>query len=73
MEDSSLDDFLDDSEGSEGPPTGDEDGGAESGNGESPTSRWSPEGTACAVCGESTTRLWHDGGKLVCGSCKDWA
>jgi len=37
-----------------------------------PTSRWCPDGTTCAVCGETTVRLWHQAGRLVCVSCKDW-
>jgi hypothetical protein len=38
----------------------------------SPTSRWSPDGTACADCAETATRLWQQGGRLVCASCKNW-
>jgi hypothetical protein len=37
-----------------------------------PTSRWRPEGTACAVCAETAARLWHQDGRLVCALCKEW-
>jgi hypothetical protein len=39
-----------------------------------PTTRWAPEGDACADCGRSVTRLWREreDGRGVCTDCKDW-
>ncbi|MDT3433763.1 hypothetical protein [Haloarcula sp. 1CSR25-25] len=36
------------------------------------TYAWSPEGAACAECGEVVERRWIQGGDLVCGACKSW-
>ncbi|WP_336336465.1 DUF7573 domain-containing protein [Haloarcula brevis] len=36
------------------------------------TYAWSPEGAACADCGEVVERRWTQGGVLVCGACKSW-
>jgi len=36
------------------------------------TYAWSPEGAACAECGEVVERRWIQGGVLVCGACKSW-
>lgn len=36
------------------------------------TYAWSPEGAACAECGEVVERRWTQGGVLVCGACKSW-
>ena len=84
-EDASLEDFLDSSEsedeGNRG--AGDDTAGTES---EAPNSEastdavepaattyaWSPEGAACAECGEVVERRWIQGGVLVCGACKSW-
>lgn len=60
MENASLDEFL-----------GDSDDTGESNSGP-PTSRWSPDGTACADCAETATRLWQQESRLVCASCKNW-
>ncbi|WP_435062109.1 DUF7573 domain-containing protein [Halobaculum sp. EA56] len=32
----------------------------------------SPDGAACAACGETVTRRWRDDGAYVCPDCKDW-
>ncbi|QZP36274.1 DUF7573 domain-containing protein [Halobaculum magnesiiphilum] len=37
-----------------------------------PTYDYSPDGAACAACGESVTRRWRDDGDYVCGDCKEW-
>jgi len=86
-EDASLDDFLDSSEsedeGGDGMSAGD--GTAETER-EAPdteastdavepavtTYAWSPEGAACAECGEVVERRWTQDGVLVCGACKSW-
>ena len=39
---------------------------------EPPTARFTGDGQDCAVCSEQTTRLWYDGGRAVCPSCKSW-
>ncbi|MGM0592706.1 MAG: DUF7573 domain-containing protein [Halobacteriota archaeon] len=36
------------------------------------TYRWSPDGVACAECGEQVTKRWHDDGRYVCANCKEW-
>ena len=36
------------------------------------TYRWSPEGAACADCGQTVERRWLDGEAYVCGDCKEW-
>ncbi|WP_424001283.1 DUF7573 domain-containing protein [Haloarcula salina] len=36
------------------------------------TYAWSPEGAACADCGEVVERRWEQDGQLVCGACKSW-
>ena len=36
------------------------------------TYRWSPDGAACATCGESVEERWRDGDDLVCAGCKEW-
>lgn len=36
------------------------------------TYAWSPEGAACADCGEVVERRWEQDGQLVCGACKAW-
>lgn len=36
------------------------------------TSRSVPEGTDCPECGETATRLWRDGDRLVCAGCTSW-
>ncbi|WP_433625395.1 DUF7573 domain-containing protein [Halomicrococcus sp. NG-SE-24] len=33
---------------------------------------WSPDGAACARCGETVRRRWRDGDDVVCSDCKDW-
>jgi len=86
-EDASLDDFLDASGESEEEETGTSggDGTAETER-EAPdteastdavepavtTYAWSPEGAACAECGEVVERRWTQDGVLVCGACKSW-
>jgi hypothetical protein len=88
MRNTSLDEFGDDSEddeeavdadgqaerepageAGEGSTSGSHDSGGDSGP---PTSRWRPEGTECADCAETTTRLWRQEGNLVCASCRKW-
>ena len=36
------------------------------------TSRWQPEGAACARCDATTKRQWRDGDAFVCSGCKEW-
>ena len=36
------------------------------------TYAWSPDGAACAECGEVVERRWTQDGNLVCGACKSW-
>ncbi|RLM96320.1 hypothetical protein [Haloarcula sp. Atlit-7R] len=36
------------------------------------TYAWSPDGAACAECGEVVERRWTQDGILVCGACKSW-
>ncbi|GGK56967.1 DUF7573 domain-containing protein [Haloarcula sebkhae] len=36
------------------------------------TYAWSPDGAACAECGEVVERRWTQDGHLVCGACKSW-
>jgi len=36
------------------------------------TYAWSPDGAACADCGEVVERRWEQDGQLVCGACKAW-
>ena len=38
----------------------------------SPTFDWTPDGAACAACGERVERRWTDDGRLVCAACKGW-
>jgi len=82
MEDRSLDEFLDDGgepesepdESSEEPDQA-RSPGTEASAPEDPdpaTARWTPDGEACASCGETVTRLWLDGGQRVCRDCKNW-
>ena len=33
---------------------------------------WSPDGAACADCGEAVEERWRDGDDLVCSGCKEW-
>jgi hypothetical protein len=37
-----------------------------------PTYDWSPDGAACAACGETTTTRWRQDGAYVCADCKEW-
>jgi hypothetical protein len=37
------------------------------------TYRWTADPIPCANCGEATRRLWGDGDRLVCPSCKGWS
>jgi formylmethanofuran dehydrogenase subunit E len=40
-----------------------------------PTMRWSPDGAACAACGETVTRRWRASAAdddYVCADCKEW-
>ncbi|MFC7097003.1 DUF7573 domain-containing protein [Halobaculum marinum] len=32
----------------------------------------SPDGAACAACGETVTRRWRDDPGYVCEDCKEW-
>ncbi|ELZ81853.1 hypothetical protein C453_17594 [Haloferax elongans ATCC BAA-1513] len=36
------------------------------------TYRWTPDGTACPVCGDTVQKRWLDGEQYVCHDCKDW-
>jgi hypothetical protein len=36
------------------------------------TSRYEPDGTACAACGDVVERLWVADGDDVCEACKPW-
>ena len=88
MRETSLDDFLDgsDDEQSEGTPSGDdrpeatEDDEPEA---SAPTAvepvdpataiySWTPRGEDCADCGATVKSRWRDGGRSVCGDCKNW-
>lgn len=33
---------------------------------------WSPEGAACASCGETVETRWRDETGMVCDDCKAW-
>jgi hypothetical protein len=84
-EDASLEDFLDSSESEDEGNSGAGDDTAETER-ETPdaepstdavepavtTYAWSPEGAACAECGEVVERRWAQDGVLVCGACKCW-
>jgi len=81
MEETSLDDFLDDGEESSpdadpepetGTETESEEPTTEPAKQGPATSRWTPDGEACEACGETVTRLWDDDGRRVCRSCKQW-
>lgn len=37
------------------------------------TYRWAVDPVPCVDCGEETGRLWGDGDRLVCPSCKEWS
>lgn len=37
-----------------------------------PTYAWSPDGAACAVCGDATGTRWRQDGAYVCPDCKEW-
>jgi hypothetical protein len=84
-EDASLEDFLDSSESEEEGNSGAGDDTAEtesealdaeaSSDAVEPavtTYAWSPEGAACAECGEVVERRWTQDDLLVCGACKCW-
>ena len=75
-EDASLDDFLDSDDESpgDGPDTAaDGDASPDEPTPATTTYAWSDEGTACAACGETVERRWHQGGALVCVDCKVWS
>lgn len=83
MKDRSLDEFLDDGTGEPAADTGaseepraetgePEDDAGHSEEHEPATARWAPGGAACAECGETVSRLWNDGGRDCCRSCKEW-
>ncbi len=36
------------------------------------TSTWNTDGADCERCGETATRRWRDGERLVCAECKEW-
>ena len=36
------------------------------------TYAWSPEGAACAACGERVEERWESADGLVCIGCKEW-
>ncbi|WP_058994019.1 hypothetical protein [Haloarcula sp. CBA1127] len=87
-EDTSLEDFLDagdesEDEGESGTSAEDDttEAGSEAPDAEATTDAvdpavttyaWSPEGAACAECGEVVERRWTQDGLLVCGACKCW-
>ena len=83
MKDASLSDFLDDESEREAHEEADpapaeeeadvpdgEDGTAT--DGPAVTAAWSAEGTTCGGCGETVGRVWTDGDRRVCRTCKDW-
>ena len=84
MEDRSLDDFLDDTEGgaTDEPETEDDESEAalaepETGSGPAvdpaaTTYAWDPEGGACETCGATVERRWSAVDGLVCSDCKEW-
>lgn len=67
MEDRSLDDFLDDTEGdaTDEPETEDVAPAAT-------TYAWDPEGGTCETCGATVERRWSAVDGLVCSNCKEW-
>lgn len=74
MDDTSLDEFLDDGEARS---HADDGGVAGDGDGERvaqtvSTYTFTPEGAACAACGDEVRRRWRDDGDLVCEDCKRW-
>ncbi len=36
------------------------------------TFEWTPDGAACARCGETAARRWRNDEELVCSACKTW-
>jgi len=66
MKDRSLDEFLDDGDDGDETPS---DPGDEN---EPATARWTPGGAVCEECGDEVSRLWNDGGRDCCRSCKQW-
>lgn len=71
MEDTSLDEFLDDRE--EDTPAGhSEDERVATDDPATGVARWISAGEQCPACGESVKRLWDDDGEAVCQSCKQW-
>lgn len=85
MEDTSLDEFLEQSsEVSESDESETDTDGTSTG--ETPTdgseqtdveptvaiSQWTPEGDICVECGTSATRRWEDEQRQVCSDCKEW-
>ncbi|EMA34337.1 DUF7573 domain-containing protein [Haloarcula japonica] len=88
VEDASLEDFLDagdesEDEGESGTAAGDDTAETESDVPDTGVSTdavdpavttyaWSPEGAACAECGEVVERRWTQDSLLVCGACKSW-
>lgn len=72
MKETSLDEFFDDdTDGSEPSASGDSEPSV-SGEPDPATARWTPEGEACASCGDTVSRLWTDEGQRVCRDCKSW-
>lgn len=57
------------------PGTSNDDDAAGGGEGPTParsTYEWTPDGAACAACGERTTRRWRLDDEPVCPDCKTW-
>jgi len=81
-DDASLDEFLD--TGGDGDPERDADTAGTGGDEgtaapdldavapATPTATWSPDGAACAACGDVVERRWRDDDELVCAGCKEW-
>lgn len=87
MDDTSLDDFVTESEEpADSPEDGDGESGQESGADDpattevatesvadpSTTMRFVPDGEGCPACGATVRRLWTDGDTAVCRACKEW-
>lgn len=69
MEDTSLDEFLEDGDCGSGDIEPDEVLDAEPAT---TTMRWTSADESCFRCEKTTTRLWVDDGTLVCQRCKEW-
>lgn len=75
MDETSLTDFLDESEDGDESEERDEtaETSPEGGSGAAiGTYEWTPDGTACERCGTTVNRRWRDDERFVCAECKSW-